>query len=132
MKQKHICNYVGCGTATYGRYCIVHTPIADARQKQHMKQADIHRGSAASRGYDGRWKVMRKQYLMDNPLCVECHKQGKYITANVVDHITPHKGNAELFNDESNWQALCNYHHCQKTMTELRSSKHEKRNNSNR
>jgi len=27
--------------------------------------------------------------------------------ATVVDHITPHRGNTQLFWDSSNWQSLC-------------------------
>ena len=46
-----------------------------------------------------------------NPLCVMCTAQGRVTAAQVVDHITPHKGNEELFWDESNWQSLCATHH---------------------
>ena len=120
MKQKHPCNYVGCGKATYDRYCEVHAPVMEARHKQYMKQVDEHRGSAASRGYDARWQRARKAYLSDNPLCVECLKLNKLVTATVVDHVISHKGNRELFSDVSNWQALCKYHHDSKTMKELR------------
>jgi len=35
--------------------------------------------------------------------------------ATVVDHIIAHKGNANLFWDESNWQALCKRCHNSKT-----------------
>ena len=29
------------------------------------------------------------------------------MAATVVDHIIPHKGDSDLFWDESNWQSLC-------------------------
>ncbi|WP_338056068.1 HNH endonuclease signature motif containing protein [Thermanaerosceptrum fracticalcis] len=45
-------------------------------------------------------------------------KQGKIVPAIVVDHIRPHKGDYELFWDESNWQPLCKQCHDRKTATE--------------
>ena len=76
--------------------------------------------SAAGRGYGRAWQKARKRYLEAHPLCVECMKEGKYIKATDVDHITPHRGDRKLFWDESNWQALCERCHNQKTMTEDR------------
>jgi 5-methylcytosine-specific restriction protein A len=55
---------------------------------------------------------------MDHPLCEECKRNGRLTPATVVDHITPHKGNRELFWDESNWQALCKSCHDRKTAKE--------------
>jgi 5-methylcytosine-specific restriction enzyme A len=51
--------------------------------------------------------------LQSNPLCVMCLAMtpSKVTEANVVDHIIPHKGDKELFWNESNWQALCKRHH---------------------
>jgi 5-methylcytosine-specific restriction protein A len=36
-----------------------------------------------------------------------CHKAGYIVGAAVVDHIRPHRGDAVLFWDETNWQPLC-------------------------
>ena len=47
--------------------------------------------------------------------CAECMKQGNLTPATVVDHIIPHRGDMKLFWDESNWQALCESCHNQKT-----------------
>lgn len=44
--------------------------------------------------------------------------QGKYITATVVDHIQPHRGDEELMWNQNNWQALCKPCHDRKTWTE--------------
>jgi hypothetical protein len=38
--------------------------------------------------------------------------------ANVVDHIIPHRGDMELFWDESNWQSMCEPCHNRKTASE--------------
>lgn len=47
------------------------------------------------------------------------------IKATVVDHIIPHRGNKDLFWDESNWQALCKKCHDKNTMTEDRYKKYK-------
>ena len=71
--------------------------------------------SANSRGYSRRWQNARKKFLAENPLCVMCLKEGKYTAAEVVDHITPHRGDAKKFWDVNNWQGLCKKHHDLKT-----------------
>lgn len=53
------------------------------------------------------WSVLRRSQLLNQPLC-EMHSQmKKTVMANIVDHITPHKGDEELFFDISNLQSLC-------------------------
>lgn len=86
------------------------------------KYCDEHLGlhpeeirSAAGRGYGTQWNKARKRFLKRNPLCVECMKAGRYVKATDVDHIVPHRGDAQLFWDEDNWQALC--HHCHSVKT---------------
>jgi 5-methylcytosine-specific restriction protein A len=55
-------------------------------------------------------------YLCEHPLCVECERKGKLVGANVVDHISPHKGQDDpQFWDERNLQALCPSCHSRKT-----------------
>lgn len=36
-----------------------------------------------------------------------CRSAGRLTAASVVDHIRPHRGDAELFFDPENWQSLC-------------------------
>ena len=118
VKQKHPCNYPGCGVATNARYCDKHMPIMEAKRKEYMASIDDRRGTAAERGYDRSWQRKRKRYLSEHPLCVECEKLGRLVTATVVDHIIPHRGNKELFDDVSNWQSLCKPCHYSKTIRE--------------
>lgn len=54
-----------------------------------------------------RWIKGRRLYLAKHPLCVFCHRRGLTQPARVVDHKIPHKGDVDLFFDESNWQGLC-------------------------
>lgn len=58
-----------------------------------------------------RWRKERLRYLRNNPICVLCKKTGRTTRATIVDHVEPHKGNMELFWDESNWQPLCKQCH---------------------
>jgi 5-methylcytosine-specific restriction enzyme A len=81
--------------------------------KQHSY--DKRRGTAAQRGYGADWRKARRLYLHDNPLCVQCLKDGKTVAATVVDHIVPHRGDMVAFWVRSNWQALCKRHHNIKT-----------------
>ncbi len=69
------------------------------------------RKSAATRGYDRRWRKARKAFLARHPLCAMCEAQGRLTQATVVDHIVPHQGNRSLFWDRDNWQPLCDNHH---------------------
>ena len=104
------CRKPGCPGLTTDKsgYCEVH------RQEVNRKY-DRQRGTASQRGYDRRWRKYRDLYLLDNPLCVDCKRQGRLTPATVVDHITPHKGDAELFWDSANHQALCKLCHDRKT-----------------
>ena len=70
-----------------------------------------YEGSAASRGYGHRWRKARARYLEKHPLCVKCGEAGHVVTATVVDHIVPHRGDQQLFWDERNWQPMCATHH---------------------
>lgn len=65
-----------------------------------------------------RWARARCAYLQAHPLCVECEKAGRLVTATVVDHVIPHRGDMKLFWDQKNWQALCKSCHDRKTAAE--------------
>ena len=108
-KPKKPCKHPGCPRLTEGDYCEEHLPL-------HAKE----RGSASSRGYNAKWKRARVRYLKAHPLCVRCQLAGILVKATVVDHIKPHRGDVELFWDESNWQSLCKSCHDRKTMKEDR------------
>src|SRR5690242_18905492 len=71
----------------------------------------LTRPTADGRGYNYRWQQARLRFLQHNPLCVMCERDGLVTAADVVDHVTPHRGDQALFWDEANWQALCAHHH---------------------
>ncbi len=108
-KPKKPCKHPGCPELISDKYC-------DKHKELYIKE----RATAAFRGYDSRWRKARKIFLKANPLCVICKEEGKLVKATVVDHIIPHRGDKELFWDESNWQPLCKKCHDKKTMTKDR------------
>ena len=57
-------------------------------------------------------------YLRAHPLCCLCEDKHKIVTATVVDHIAPHRGDWLLFWSQANWQALCDSCHNAKTAKE--------------
>lgn len=56
--------------------------------------------------YNAKWTRMSKAFRLGK-LCVYCLQMGISKEAEVTDHIIPHEGDVELFNDQSNWQGLC-------------------------
>lgn len=104
------CNRTGCQKLTRERFCADHTKDSQAY--------DRNRQTAAQRGYDSKWRKVRRAYLLKHPLCVECTEEEQVTAATVVDHIIPHKGDKALFWDSKNWQPLCKSHHDRKTARE--------------
>lgn len=105
------CSKPGCPALTEGQYCSEHGRSVQQRY-------DRERGTAAGRGYDHKWRKAREGFLRKHPLCVYCHQKGLIITATVVDHIKPHKGDKALFWQRANWQPLCKPCHDAKTVRE--------------
>lgn len=111
----HPCAGPCCGTTVPKgtKYC------GPCKTKAHARDR-AQRGSARERGYDTRWEKRRLLYLRKHPLCVVCEAKGLVVPATEVDHIVPHRGDAALFDDEGNWQALCKSCHSRKTATKDR------------
>ena len=70
------------------------------------------------------WRRARLAHLVENPLCVECVKEGSARTGNTVDHIKPinpmdaydiQGGKYGEPLDGSNLQTLCESHHAIKS-----------------
>jgi 5-methylcytosine-specific restriction protein A len=103
----------GCGKVhASGEAC----PVAAARTKERKARADSRRPSARQRGYTKEWEEAAKVYLSAYPSCRRCGGP-----ASLVDHVTPHKGNQQLFWDRRNWQSLCtNCHSSHKQRLERR------------
>lgn len=75
--------------------------------------------TTAERGYGSRWQRARVRFLREHPLCAMCEDGGRLTPASIVDHKVPHRGDQDLFWDESNWQSLCgNCHNSHKQRLE--------------
>lgn len=85
--------------------CTIHTA---------RKQYDADRGTAASRGYDARWRRVRAAIIATEPLCRHCATRGIATPATEVDHITPLSAGGERL-ATWNLQPLCTACHSRKT-----------------
>ena len=85
-----------------------------------QRDRDRRFGSSAARGYGHAWRKARTVYLQKHPFCVRCLSLGREVRAAELDHIRPHRGNADRFWDRTNWQPLCKRHHSQKTFAETK------------
>lgn len=106
-KPKKPCRKQGCTNLVENGYCEKHRKESWAR--------DSRRESASKRGYDHRWKKARHEFLVRNPLCKTCLRNGRVEPATDVDHVIPHRGDQKLFWDIQNWQSLCHSCHSKKT-----------------
>ena len=109
------CPHPGCSVLVARGRCEQHrTALNDA--------FNARRGSATKQGYNSKWQRARVAFLRDHPLC-ECAECGageiRATAATVVDHITPHRGDQELFWNQRNWQALSKRCHDRKTASEV-------------
>ena len=94
------------------RYCDDH--------KQHKNDADLWRGTAASRGYDSAWKSTRLLALKrDKYLCQHCLAAGRVTPAFDVDHIKSLAAGGDRL-DLGNLQSLCRVCHKIKTAADHR------------
>ena len=111
QRPKRACNWRGCHgfTITKHRFCEIHRKQA---QNEYVRKTDWHKL------YNSRWRKVRIQYLRQNPLCVMCKKDGVLKAATEVDHIEPHKGDAQKFWNQDNWQGLCKQCHSAKSQRE--------------
>lgn len=117
-KPKRPCSHPGCRALTSKGRCPEHTNHMTHHDRQRQREYDKQRGTTAERGYGHRWQKARKGFLLLNPLCVHCRDRGIRTSANVVDHIIPHKGDSDLFWSKENWQSLCFSCHSTKTVKE--------------
>lgn len=85
-------------------------PKAPPIHRQH-KTAARHkardtRPTAKARGYNARWARFSRAFLRANPLCEFCLGQGVVKAATITDHDAPHRGDEELF-WENTFTGLC-------------------------
>lgn len=101
-RPPHLCQ---CGKiVAHGTRCTCQIASTRARNKRH----DANRPNARARGYNRQWEAARAEFLAVHAHCA--HPTCTSL-ATVVDHITAHRGDRNLFWSKSNWQPLCAHHH---------------------
>ena len=95
----------------------VHRPThAPSSRKPDRAAFDRLRGSAASRGYDHRWRAFRASFLAANPLCADCLAGGRVTEATDVHHAVKLRVSRRLRRlDPTNTMALCGECHARRT-----------------
>ena len=53
------------------------------------------------------WRALRAHQLARQPLCQRCSTDQRPVSATVVNHKLPHKGDARLFFDPGNLESTC-------------------------
>lgn len=92
---------------------------AAAPHRPKRRVTDQHRGSARERGYDRTWEKFRAGFLQEHPLCEYCLADGRVEPTVIVDHDLPHRGDPDLFWDNT-FTGLCRPHHAEKSRVENR------------
>lgn len=115
LRPKTLCCWAGCGkTIDQGRYCDKHQAVYEANENRRKAIRNVDH----SKMYTWNWRKYSQNYIKAHPLCRICLEDGKIIPATEVDHITPHKGDKDLFWQEDNHQPLCKPCHSRKTVLE--------------
>lgn len=103
------CRRPGCAGIVRDGVCSSCGPL---RRAQQVEQ-DAQRGTAAQRGYGGRWQRVRAMFLRSHPLCVDCLRSGLTTAATDVHHLVAKRSGGG--DDESNLEALCHSCHSKRT-----------------
>lgn len=100
------CSHPGCPAVVPPdrRYCPDH-------ERAERSRYDRERGSAAARGYDARWRRVRRMVLAEEPLCRRCAAAGRVMPATDVHHID---GDVRNLSRE-NLEPLCHECHSRET-----------------
>ena len=111
LAPKRPCHTPGCpGTTRDGKWC------ERCKGKRHRGTIDDTAARKADKLFykSTRWRQLRERKLAYEPLCEECHQQGRIESASEVDHIVPRSAGGRDHTD--NLQALCETCHARKTV----------------
>jgi len=84
-KFKKPCAVPGCPNLCEPgeQFCSSHKAV------EEKKYNDYCRDKNHNKNYGRSWRNIRNRYLNAHPLCEQCLKEGKYVTATEVHHILP-------------------------------------------
>ena len=127
--RAYLCKYPGCThiVDTPRTYCKQHAALGQAAD---ARKADAPRPqwAGAERPNEAlynttRWRKLRREALQANGCCALCGATDRLH----VHHITPPKGDEELFFDRNNLTVLCETCHAPITSAEAKEAKDAKR-----
>ena len=112
IKPKRPCKYPNCPALVDTGYCERHKKDYNKSKRNQNEWVELYNTT--------RWRKASKMFLNEHPLCEcnECKSLGRLVSSQVTDHKIPHRGNLELFWDESNWTAMSKKCHDRKTAKE--------------
>lgn len=106
-KPPHGCASPGCPELVRG------APRCPAHTRALRAEAASLRPSAARRGYDATWRMIRLAHLRREPLCRFCAARGLVTAASEVDHIVALADGGT--HAASNLRSLCKPCHSRRT-----------------
>lgn len=86
-------------------------PAGQRTRREANREADLRRGSARARGYDGRWDKAAATFRRRHPFCQYC-EVGAFgdvavAATDLVDHLYPHRTFEGVFWRTEWWVACC-------------------------
>jgi 5-methylcytosine-specific restriction protein A len=87
--------------------------VVRGRCKAHAVQVEHQRGNYDVRRWyrTARWKALRALVLQEEPICAECHAEGRIVASTDVHHTQKHDGDYERFFARETLTSLCHAHH---------------------
>lgn len=110
MKPVRQCEHAGCTVLVpYDvKYCTEHKKQSEKQRYSYR----MEREGKYQRFYKTTaWRKLSHNYLLANPLCEWCLKNGIMRKADIVDHIEPIRDNWDRRLDKDNLRSLCNSCH---------------------
>ena len=104
-RPKRPCSVPGCPNLCDGQYCDEHKTGENIKYNRYMR-SDHSKKIYSSK----RWRIVRKQYFEEHPLCEDCLLEGKTTSAEEVHHIKPLSAGGDPYSF-SNLRSLCRSHH---------------------
>ena len=110
-KARRPCRYRGCANLTddSSGYCGEHKAVAARHYDKYL------RGYDHNKRYGWQWRKLRALFLLANPFCEICKREGRFTDATEVHHIKPLSEGGT--NDVENLMPLCKSCHSRITMT---------------
>ena len=124
---KKICKAPGCTRLvdfySGNKYCIEHQALEARDKERRFIFNEPDHGQWDEMYNSPKWRELRARQLKEEPYCQICGSK-----ATEVHHLTPHRGNWDLFLDPQNIISICHDCHMRETHKESDERKKQRRN----